>query len=90
MGTKERITRHKEKLYLEIISTAISMVRSEGRHALSLRKIAEKIEYSAPVIYSHFENKENLLIALSNVGFHKLNTKRFSEATSTFPLGEIL
>lgn len=75
MGSKERIAKHKEKLYLEIISTAISMVRSEGRHALSLRRIAGRIEYSAPVIYSHFDNKEDLLTVLSNIGFHKLNTK---------------
>ena len=39
---------------------------------LSMRKIADAIEYSAPVVYDHFENKEAILFEISLQGFKLL------------------
>ena len=58
MGTTERRLREKEKVRAAILDTAWNMVKEEGWQSLSIRKIADAIEYSVPVIYDHFENKE--------------------------------
>jgi len=72
MGSKDRIQRIKDKIYNAILDAAMGILKSEGCEALSIRKIADKIEYSAPVLYSYFLNKEDLLIELSKRGFSKL------------------
>ena len=75
MGIAERRLRQKEEVRNLILDTAWQMVRQEGWHALSLRRISEAIEYSVPVIYDHFENKEAILRELSRRGFALLSKK---------------
>ncbi len=75
MGIAERKLRQKEELRIMILDTAWQMVKQEGWHALSLRKISEAIEYSVPVIYDHFENKEAILLEFSRQGFALLTKK---------------
>ncbi len=72
MGTRERIQRNKDKVYNGILNSAMEIIKNEGLEALSVRKIADKIEYSATVIYSYFFNKEAILIELSRKGFASL------------------
>ena len=48
-----------------------------------MRKIAEAIEYSAPVIYDHFQNKEAILLEFTKEGFRILN-ERLEKAKSQF------
>ncbi|MCF0041934.1 TetR/AcrR family transcriptional regulator [Dyadobacter fanqingshengii] len=55
-----------------ILSVALQLVKDEGWQSLSIRKIADAIEYSVPVIYDHFENKEAILFELSMDGFRLL------------------
>jgi len=73
MGIAERKIRQKEEVRASILRSARQLVTEEGWQALSIRKIAEAIEYSAPVIYDHFENKEAILFELTRQGFQKLN-----------------
>ncbi|MFD2162802.1 TetR/AcrR family transcriptional regulator [Paradesertivirga mongoliensis] len=75
MGISERKQRQKEDLKNGIICTAWDLVMKDGWQALSIRKIAEAIEYSVPVIYDHFENKEALLLEFSKKGFRMLSEK---------------
>lgn len=72
MGIIERKLRHKEEIYSGILAAAWHMVITEGWQSLSIRKIADAIEYSIPVIYNHFENKEAILLEFSKEGFQKL------------------
>ncbi|WCT14088.1 TetR/AcrR family transcriptional regulator [Mucilaginibacter jinjuensis] len=72
MGSKERMQRCKDKVYNGILNAAMDILKTEGCESLSVRKIAEKIEYSVPVIYSYFLNKEAVLIELSRRGFATL------------------
>lgn len=58
-----------------ILKAAWQLVLQDGWQALSIRKIAEAIEYSVPVIYDHFANKEAILLELTKQGFQKLNTE---------------
>ncbi|WP_439879896.1 TetR/AcrR family transcriptional regulator [Pontibacter sp. MBLB2868] len=73
MGIAERKKRHKEEIRASILEAAWQLVVQDGWQALSIRKIAEAIEYSVPVIYDHFANKEAILLELTRQGFRKLN-----------------
>lgn len=73
MGIAERKLRHKEEVRCSILRAAWALVLAEGWQALSIRKIADAIEYSVPVIYSHFENKEAILQEFLGEGFRLLN-----------------
>ena len=75
MGIKERRIRQKEEIRSSILSTAWQLVKEEGWQSLSIRKIADAIEYSAPVIYDHFENKEAILFEFGTEGFRMLSKK---------------
>jgi AcrR family transcriptional regulator len=72
MGITERRQRQKEEVRAAILTTAWKLVQAEGWQSLSIRKIAEAIEYSAPVIYDHFENKEAILFEFTREGFRLL------------------
>ncbi|WP_256011905.1 TetR/AcrR family transcriptional regulator [Desertivirga xinjiangensis] len=74
MGIVERRIREKEEVKTKIICTAWDLVKKEGWQALSIRKIAERIEYSSPVIYDHFKNKEAILLEFSKKGFALLTS----------------
>jgi len=73
MGSKERIARLKEDTRANILEASLEIVKEEGWQALSMRKIADKIEYTAPIIYEYFENKEGILLELTRQGYVILN-----------------
>jgi AcrR family transcriptional regulator len=73
MGIAERRQRQKEEVRTAILTTAWQMVKSDGWQSLSIRKIADAIEYSVPVIYDHFENKEAILFEFAKEGFRLLS-----------------
>lgn len=75
MGINERRLRDKETIRTAILTTAWQMVQDEGWQSLSIRRIADAIEYSVPVIYDHFENKEAILHEIGNEGFRLLAKK---------------
>ena len=72
MGILDRKQRQKEEVRASILDTAWQMVVTEGWHSFSIRKIADAIEYSVPVIYSHFENKDAILLEFNRKGFQLL------------------
>jgi AcrR family transcriptional regulator len=75
MGIAERKIRQKEIVRTAILDAAWKMVEKEGWQALSIRRIAEAIEYSVPVIYDHFANKEAILIEFTKRGFQQLDDR---------------
>jgi len=75
MGITERKLRHKEEVKTQILDTAWQCVKEDGWQSLSIRKIADAIEYSVPVIYDHFENKEAILMVFARNGYDLLITK---------------
>lgn len=72
MGITERKLRQREEVRASILKAAWEMVLAEGWQALSIRKIADAIEYSVPVIYDHFENKEAIQLEFTRRGFQLL------------------
>jgi AcrR family transcriptional regulator len=79
MGSKERIHRLKEQTRVNILDAAYDIVKDEGWQALSMRKIADRIEYTAPIIYEYYANKEAILLELTKKGFLLL-AERMKEA----------
>lgn len=75
----------REKEILEqrqaIIDESWKIIQEEGWQALSIRKIAEAINYSVPIIYKHFENKEAIVEYFSKEGF-KLLSKELKDSLS--------
>lgn len=72
MGIKERRERQRETLRQEILDAARELFIKEGYENVSMRKIAEKIEYSPTTIYLYFKDKTDLLYHLCEESFAKL------------------
>lgn len=75
MGSTKQRLQHKEELRNLILDTAWTMVKEEGWQSLSIRKIADAIKYSVPIIYDHFENKEAIVFEFARSGFQLLAKK---------------
>ena len=69
MGIKERRERQRQQLRGGILSAAREIASTEGWGAVTIRKIAERVEYSPPVIYEYFDSKEELLLELVRMGY---------------------
>ncbi|GAB3496637.1 TetR/AcrR family transcriptional regulator [Spirosoma knui] len=68
----ERKPRSREQTRSGIVGTAKAIARREGWQAVSIRKIADAIEYSAPIVYEYFDSKDVLLDEIRNEGFRHL------------------
>ena len=74
MGVKERQEREREAVARAILDAARDLFVAEGYHNVSIRKIAERIEYSPAAIYSYFPSKDDIFFALAEEGFRMLMT----------------
>ena len=72
MGVKERQERDREQLRDRILDAARELFVAEGYRNVSIRKIAQKVEYSPAALYSYFPSKDDLFFALAKEGFRKL------------------
>src|SRR5205823_13888338 len=73
MGIKERHERDREAVHRAILDAARELFVSEGYQNVSIRKIAERIEYSPAAIYGYFPSKDDIFFALAEEGFHLLS-----------------
>jgi AcrR family transcriptional regulator len=64
MGIVERKERKKESLRQEILDASREILLAKGYAQLSMRGIAERIEYSPTTIYHYFKNKDEILYHL--------------------------
>jgi len=64
MGIKERTKRHKETLRQNILNAARTLLFSKGYADFSMRRLAERIEYTPTTIYLHFKDKREILFHL--------------------------
>jgi AcrR family transcriptional regulator len=75
MGTTERREREKLELKTRILDAARELFVAEGYEAVTMRKIAERIEYSPTAIYAHFKDKDALIRELCEIDFHAFAQK---------------
>ncbi|MEO8514869.1 MAG: TetR/AcrR family transcriptional regulator [Ignavibacteria bacterium] len=72
MSTEDRKEREKLEMRQLIIKTAMQLFKEDGIENVSIRAIAEKIEYSPGSIYSYFKDKGEIIHAIHTEGFEKL------------------
>jgi len=72
LGVKERQERERETVARAILDAARDLFVTYGYQEVSIRKIAEKIEYSPAAIYSYFPSKDDIFFALAQEGFDLL------------------
>lgn len=63
------VPEHRQELRNEILSAAREIAASEGWRAVSMRKIAKRIEHKQPAIYEHFRSKDDLLLEISRKSY---------------------
>ena len=72
MTIKDRKARQKQLLRQEILDAARDIFVKEGYDRLSMRRVADKIEYSPTAIYLHFRDKQELVFSLCEETFSRL------------------
>jgi AcrR family transcriptional regulator len=86
MGSVERRERERVELRKKILDAAREIMVKEGYAAVSLRKVAEKIEYSPTAIYLHFKDKRALMWELCVGDFFALAEELTQIAAETDPI----
>jgi len=81
MGVVERRGREREEVRRKILDAARELFMAEGYDRVTMRRIAEAIEYSPTAIYNHFEDKDALLHSLCEDEFSNLLTLLRKEAS---------
>jgi AcrR family transcriptional regulator len=69
MGSNERRERAREEMRESILNAARELFAADGADAVTMRRIADRIEYTPTAIYLHFKDKAALLTALLRSDF---------------------
>lgn len=72
MGTKERRERERQEMRALILDAARELFATAGYEAVTMRMVAEKIEYSPTAIYLHFRDKQQLVQEICSTDFLSL------------------
>jgi AcrR family transcriptional regulator len=88
LGVKERQEREREAVARSILDAARELFVTHGYQEVSIRKIADRIEYSPAAIYGYFPSKDDIFFALAEEGFRLLFSygQRASERQSDDPI----
>ncbi|MFE5908088.1 TetR/AcrR family transcriptional regulator [Streptomyces wedmorensis] len=68
MSVQERKQRERADRERLIVATARELAEQQGWDAVTTRRLAERIEYSQPVLYSHFRGKREIIGAVALQG----------------------
>jgi AcrR family transcriptional regulator len=74
MSVQERKQRERAARERLIVATARELAEQQGWDAVTTRRLAERIEYSQPVLYSHFRGKREIIGAVALQGAAELAT----------------
>jgi AcrR family transcriptional regulator len=90
LSTTDRRQRHRASLRREILDAASQLFVEEGYDRLTMRRLAERIEYSPTTIYLYFKDKNELLQAVCEETFSQLAGKlEHLQKTAGTPLGRL-
>ena len=85
MGIRARQSRERETVRRKILNAARTLFLNESDANVSMRKIAEQIEYSPGAIYSYFTSKEDIFFALAEEGLAEI-VKMLKRVPETYEL----
>ncbi|MBF6327187.1 TetR/AcrR family transcriptional regulator [Nocardia transvalensis] len=85
MTAQTRRERQRAERHQLIIDTAREIAETQGWDAVTVRRLADAIEYSQPVLYSHFSGKDAIVAAVAEQGFAELGelSRRLRAAADT-------
>jgi AcrR family transcriptional regulator len=86
MGIAERKEREREDVRRKILDAAHDLFEKQGYENVTMRAVADAIEYSPTTIYLHFENKDALVEALCFADFERLFSEMNREPLPEHPL----
>ena len=89
MGIAERREREREDVRRKILDAARELFMAEGYERVTMRRIADAIEYSPTTIYNHFQDKDDLVNALCHEEFAQLLSALDPSVRSADPVEEI-
>ena len=89
MGIRERQSRERDTVRRKILNAARTLFLNEGYANVSMRKIAEQIEYSPGAIYSYFTSKEDIFFALAEEGLQIVRTHCSAASHANSPLERV-
>jgi len=72
MTSQDRKERERAQRRQIIIDAARELAEVEGWESVTTRRLADRIEYSQPVLYSHFGGKDAIVSAVALEGFGEL------------------
>ncbi len=72
MKSATRRKQQQDELRAKILDAARELFVAQGVEAVTMRKVANKIGYTATTLYNHFEDKDALLRALCDADFAAL------------------
>ncbi|MFI0817093.1 TetR/AcrR family transcriptional regulator [Streptomyces sp. NPDC021098] len=72
MSSSERRDHERALRHQLIITAARELAEAEGWEAVTTRRLAERVEYGQPVLYSHFKGKDAIVRAVAVEGFDDL------------------
>jgi AcrR family transcriptional regulator len=75
MGSTERKAREKEELRTLILAGAMKLFAEKGVANVTIRNIADAVEYSVGTVYVYFKDKNAILHALHSKGFIDLRSR---------------
>ncbi|MFT4685849.1 MAG: AcrR family transcriptional regulator [Neolewinella sp.] len=74
MGSQQRKEQEKEDLRRKVITAATELFREESYAAVSMRKIAKRVEYSVGTLYLYYKDKDELFLAVQSAAFEQAFT----------------
>ncbi len=72
MGAKDRRENEVVQMRQAILNAACNIAAEAGWREVTVRKVAEKVEYSPAALYEYFSSKDAILVALMREGFRLL------------------
>ncbi|RRR96925.1 TetR/AcrR family transcriptional regulator [Glycomyces terrestris] len=89
MATQQRRERERAQRETLIVTAAREMAETDGWPAVTIRRLAERIEYSQPVLYSHFAGRGAIIDAVALQGIAELTEVFRAARAGAAPGGEL-
>src|SRR5690606_10757527 len=89
MGISERKEREKLEMQKQILDAARELFMKEGYENVSIRKIAQKIEYSPGTIYLYYKNKSEIFFVLCFLAFDSFYGEQLKTDVISDPLQKL-
>ena len=89
MGIKERKARQKSEMSEAILSAALRLFSDKGFENITMRSIADEIEYSVGTIYLYFSDKKEIFFELHKMGFDEFYKRQLTVQNIKDPLSRL-